>query len=99
MVDLMVNCGGASGASDVMDVTVDPRDSSTNDTWVHNATVKALSKAFPGQVNWKKMPDTNGENYLALTGPLPDLVSWSDMATSIMLFMMMMDSLYALIVV
>ncbi|KAF3431987.1 hypothetical protein FNV43_RR26724 [Rhamnella rubrinervis] len=76
---LMVNCGGASGASDVMDVTVDPRDSSTNDTWVHNATVKALSKAFPGQVNWKKMPDTNGENYLALTGPLPDLVSWSDM--------------------
>lgn len=31
------------------------------------------------QVNWKKMPDTYGENYLALTGPLPDLVSWSDM--------------------
>lgn len=25
------------------------------------------------------MAETNGENYLALTGPLPDLVSWSTM--------------------
>lgn len=49
---LMVNCGGASGASDVIDETIDPRDSSTNDTWLHNATIKALSKAFPGQVGF-----------------------------------------------
>lgn len=29
------------------------------------------------QVNWKKMPKSAGENYLALTGSLPDLSSWS----------------------
>ncbi|XP_048333869.2 uncharacterized protein LOC107421997 isoform X1 [Ziziphus jujuba] len=71
----MVNCGGTSGATD----SIGNPDSSTNETCVQNSTIKALSKAFPGQTNWKKMAETNGENYLALTGPLPDLVSWSTM--------------------
>lgn len=29
------------------------------------------------QVSWKRMPERNGENFLALTGLLPDLSSWS----------------------
>lgn len=29
------------------------------------------------QVNWKKMPTSAGKNYLALTGSLPDLDTWS----------------------
>ncbi|KAF7151107.1 hypothetical protein RHSIM_Rhsim02G0256200 [Rhododendron simsii] len=28
-------------------------------------------------LNWKKMPKEEGENYVALTGPLPDLATWS----------------------
>ncbi|KAI3701366.1 hypothetical protein L6452_26378 [Arctium lappa] len=28
-------------------------------------------------VNWKMMPKSDGENYLALTGPLPDLTMWA----------------------
>ncbi|MBA0551222.1 hypothetical protein Goshw_020793 [Gossypium schwendimanii] len=33
-------------------------------------------------VNWKRMPESQGLNYLALTGPLPDLTSWSAMVPS-----------------
>ncbi|MFQ6623021.1 hypothetical protein Gotur_002122 [Gossypium turneri] len=33
-------------------------------------------------VNWKRMPESQGQNYLALTGPLPDLTSWSAMVPS-----------------
>lgn len=33
------------------------------------------------QVSWKKMPQTFGENYLALTGPLPEVTSWSAAVT------------------
>lgn len=29
------------------------------------------------QVNWKKTPKSEGDNHLALTGPLPDLTSWA----------------------
>ena len=38
---------------------------------------KTNSLKFEGQLSWKKMPKREGENYLALTGPLPDLISWS----------------------
>ncbi|KAK8371000.1 hypothetical protein V6Z12_A01G215100 [Gossypium hirsutum] len=34
------------------------------------------------EVNWKRMPESQGQNYLALTGPLPDLTSWSAMVPS-----------------
>ncbi|KAK1440879.1 hypothetical protein QVD17_06712 [Tagetes erecta] len=49
----------------------------TTSSWENNSTLKTLCKAFPGQVNWKKMPKSEGENYLALTGPLPDLTLWA----------------------
>lgn len=47
---IMVNCGGIDEASVVMDETLNPETSSIDGTWVQNSTVKALSKAFPGQV-------------------------------------------------
>ncbi|XP_057787294.1 uncharacterized protein LOC131004616 isoform X2 [Salvia miltiorrhiza] len=60
----MVNCGGALPAED------------DDASWKLNATIRALCEAFPGQVNWKKMAKSAGENYLALTGSLPDLSAW-----------------------
>ncbi|KAB2636970.1 hypothetical protein D8674_027504 [Pyrus ussuriensis x Pyrus communis] len=78
---LMVNCGGIDEPSDVRDGTAHPKNISTDDSWLPNSTIQALSKAFPGQVSWKKMPQTFGENYLALTGPLPELNSWSAAVT------------------
>ncbi|XP_050278531.1 uncharacterized protein LOC126720258 isoform X1 [Quercus robur] len=74
---LMVNCGGIDEAADVIDGVVHPKNSSIDGTWVQNFTIKALSKAFPGKLSWKRKPNSEGENYLALTGPLPDLISWS----------------------
>ncbi|XP_051148253.1 uncharacterized protein LOC127263323 [Andrographis paniculata] len=73
----MVNCGaGEEGLLDGNGVW-QRDDESSNDAWKPNATIRALCKAFPGQVSWKKMPPGAGENYLALTGPLPDLSEWS----------------------
>ncbi|KAJ0016746.1 hypothetical protein Pint_11686 [Pistacia integerrima] len=68
----MVNCGGIGEASE----TSQPE--SVDDTWLQNSTIKALSESFPGEVCWKRMPKRNGENFLALTGPIPDLSLWSD---------------------
>lgn len=51
---LMVNCGGTSGATDSIDGTGDPG-SSMNGTWIQNSTIKALSKAFPGQVGFLQL--------------------------------------------
>ncbi|XP_021297486.1 uncharacterized protein LOC110426565 isoform X1 [Herrania umbratica] len=70
---LMVNCGGVSESS--MDGKIHHQ--SVDDTWIQNSTIKALAVAFPGQVHWKRTPESQGQNYLALTGPLPDLTSWS----------------------
>ncbi|GAU33262.1 hypothetical protein TSUD_279360 [Trifolium subterraneum] len=67
----MVNCGGIDGSSDSNKL-------SNDEAWLLNSAIKALSKAFPGQLSWKRMPKECGENYMALTGPLPDLKSWSD---------------------
>ncbi|XP_060180196.1 uncharacterized protein LOC132609978 isoform X3 [Lycium barbarum] len=64
---LMVNCGAAT--KELPNTSSDP--------WELNATINALCEAFPEQVSWKKLPKTAGENYLALTGPLPDLAIWS----------------------
>lgn len=83
----MVNCGGIDGVSDMTYGAARPK--SMNDVWMHNSAIRALSEAFPGkvwhfheislhrQVSWKRMPERNGENFLALTGLLPDLSSWS----------------------
>ncbi|KAK7243671.1 hypothetical protein RIF29_38480 [Crotalaria pallida] len=73
----MVNCGGIDGGSGVMDSSTDIVSLSSDETWILNPTLKALSKAFPGQLNWKRMPKESGENFMALTGPLPDMESWS----------------------
>ncbi|KAJ8553126.1 hypothetical protein K7X08_020519 [Anisodus acutangulus] len=64
---LMVNCGAATKEFS----------NTSSDLWELNATIIALCKAFPEQVSWKKLPKRAGENYLALTGPLPDLAIWS----------------------
>lgn len=72
---LMVNCGDIDGASDAIDGK--PRLKLPDATWVQNSTVKALSQAFPLQVSWKRMPESQGQNFLALTGGFPDLASWS----------------------
>ncbi|KAG6625181.1 hypothetical protein CIPAW_16G078500 [Carya illinoinensis] len=76
---LMVNCGGINEVSVVTDGVPRPETSSIDGPWVQNSTIQALLKAFPEQLSWKRMPRRDGENYLALTGPLPDLASWSAM--------------------
>ncbi|CAA6656473.1 unnamed protein product [Spirodela intermedia] len=63
---IMVNCGGA-----------DAKKSRRGEAWVKNSTVKAMSTVFNQKLSWKLMATTESENYLALTGPAPDLDSWS----------------------
>lgn len=43
----MVNCGGTDG----VDGSTDPKKLSNDEAWLLNAAIKALSKAFPGQVS------------------------------------------------
>lgn len=75
---LMVNCGAGQNELPSAGSSVSSSDGSfTDNAWELNATVKALCKAFPGQLYWKKMSKKAGENYIALTGPLPDLGVWS----------------------
>ncbi|KAK6150675.1 hypothetical protein DH2020_015607 [Rehmannia glutinosa] len=73
----MVNCGAGQDRLPARDAVHEHDGSSMDDAWKLNATITALCEAFPGQVNWKKMPQSAGENYLALTGSLPDLTTWS----------------------
>ncbi|XP_024967595.1 uncharacterized protein LOC112507297 isoform X1 [Cynara cardunculus var. scolymus] len=69
---LMVNCGRRN------DTIVNGSIGNENDNiWEKNSTLDVLCKAFPGQVNWKKMAKSEGDNYLALTGPLPDFTMWA----------------------
>ncbi|KAK6948033.1 hypothetical protein RJ641_001506 [Dillenia turbinata] len=69
---IMVNCGGSS---DSAHCAANGNMPPTDGAWVQNSTIKALCKAFPGQLCWKRIP--GGENYLAVTGPTPDLTLWS----------------------
>ncbi|KAL9321952.1 hypothetical protein ACSQ67_010005 [Phaseolus vulgaris] len=73
----MVNCAGVSGGPSATDGSTDPETLSSDESCLLNPAMKALSKAFPGQLSWKRMPKENGANFMALTGPLPDLDSWS----------------------
>ncbi|KAK4394270.1 hypothetical protein Sango_1897800 [Sesamum angolense] len=75
---LMVNCGAGEDSLTANNAESQHDGSSIDGTWKLNATIRALCEAFPGQVNWKKMPQSACENYLALTGSLPDLCTWSD---------------------
>ncbi|CAN4075848.1 unnamed protein product [Withania somnifera] len=75
---LMVNCGAATKElSNTSSEMMQPEIAERDDPLELNATINALCRAFPEQVSWKKLPKTAGENYLALTGPLPDLAIWS----------------------
>ncbi|KAG8095794.1 hypothetical protein GUJ93_ZPchr0013g35889 [Zizania palustris] len=67
---IMVNCGGADAAVSLADDT-------GPSSWVQNPTIKALCAAFPGQLNWKRLSEKDSVNYVALTGPLPNLDEWS----------------------
>ncbi|GKV21845.1 hypothetical protein SLEP1_g31785 [Rubroshorea leprosula] len=62
----MVNCGGISEASK----TIDGNE-------IQNSTIRAMAAAFPGQLYWKVLGEREGQNYLALTGPFPDIDLWS----------------------
>lgn len=64
---IMVNCGGI----DDTDPTGITR------KWELNSTIKAMLSAFPGELSWRRTAQAEGENYLALTGPSPDLDLWS----------------------
>ncbi|KAJ6961997.1 polyamine aminopropyl transferase isoform X2 [Populus alba x Populus x berolinensis] len=72
---LMVNCGGIEESDAINERST----KSVDNAWVENQTIKVLCEAFPGQLSWKRVPESEGANYLALTGPLPDLTSWSAM--------------------
>ncbi|KAM0938747.1 putative S-adenosyl-L-methionine-dependent methyltransferase [Dioscorea sansibarensis] len=73
---IMVNCGGAHG--DVSDGGERPTNTNvSNGSWLQNSTIKALCQAFPNELIWKRMAEQESENYLALTGPPPDLNAWS----------------------
>ncbi|KAH9531159.1 hypothetical protein CY35_19G022500 [Sphagnum magellanicum] len=73
---IMVNCGGSC---------VECRDSQPDcddGTWTwedgsaaRDATLYAMAHVFP-QLSWRKM-ESKEDNYLALTGPLPDLKVWA----------------------
>lgn len=66
---IMVNCAGASDGINGGGV---------NRGWEVNLVIEAMCRALGGQlVNWKQMPENESRNYLALTGPLPDLEMWS----------------------
>lgn len=72
---IMVNCGGADAAVSLAGGT-------SPSSWVQNPTIKALCSAFPGQLNWKRLSEKESVNYVALTGPLPDLDEWSSSVPS-----------------
>ncbi|KAL1193596.1 hypothetical protein V5N11_015523 [Cardamine amara subsp. amara] len=71
---IMVNCAGIEAELQ----NGKPRLLLDDSAWMLNSTVKILSEAFPGQVSWKRTPDSKGLNFVALTGGLPDLSDWSN---------------------
>ncbi|KAL1193597.1 hypothetical protein V5N11_015524 [Cardamine amara subsp. amara] len=70
---IMVNCAGIE--TEVQNGK--PQLLLDDSAWMLNSTIKILSEAFPGQVSWKRTPDSKGLNFVALTGGLPDLSDWS----------------------
>ena len=45
----MVNCGGVGGGPSAVDGSTD-QETSSDESWLLNPALQALSKAFPGQV-------------------------------------------------
>ncbi|CAN8246154.1 unnamed protein product [Cochlearia groenlandica] len=73
---IMVNCAGIEEEKVLTDEK--PKLILDDSVWMSNSTIKILSEAFPGQVCWKRTPDSQGLNFVALTGGLPDLSDWSN---------------------
>ncbi|EFH41603.1 hypothetical protein ARALYDRAFT_330935 [Arabidopsis lyrata subsp. lyrata] len=71
---LMVNCAGIE--TEVQNGK--PQLVLDDLAWMLNSTVKIFSEAFPRQVSWKRTPDSQGLNFVALTGGLPDRSDWSN---------------------
>ncbi|XP_010481745.1 PREDICTED: uncharacterized protein LOC104760503 [Camelina sativa] len=71
---IMVNCAGIEKELQ----NGKPQLVLSDSAWMLNSTVKILAEAFPGQVSWKRTPDSQGLNFVALTGALPDLSDWSN---------------------
>ncbi|KAL9234073.1 hypothetical protein vseg_008985 [Gypsophila vaccaria] len=66
---IMVNCGGDGDVSSL----------GRQGGWEGNATIRAMCEAFGRDlVKWKKMPENESGNYLAFTGTMPDVESWSN---------------------
>ncbi|XP_031375145.1 uncharacterized protein LOC116189569 [Punica granatum] len=69
---IMVNCGGI----DIVRLSWAP-------AWELNPTIRAMRAVFGGgsvaELCWKK---AEGYNYMALTGPLPDLDEWASLVPS-----------------
>lgn len=74
---IMVNCGGAHSELSSSGDQAAYANASPKGSWLQNSTIKALCQAFPGRLSWKKMAEDESDNYLALTGPVPDLDAWS----------------------
>ncbi|ESQ39534.1 hypothetical protein EUTSA_v10000954mg [Eutrema salsugineum] len=72
---IMVNCAGIE--EEKVAANGKPQLVFGDSVWMLNSTIKILSEAFPGQVSWKRTPDSEGLNFVALTGGLPDLSDWS----------------------
>ncbi|KAK1325935.1 hypothetical protein QJS10_CPA01g00459 [Acorus calamus] len=74
---IMVNCAGAHVERSTLGGEGLKTTLPSNGSWIQNSTIKTLCKAFPGNLSWKRMAEDESENFLALTGPLPDLNAWS----------------------
>lgn len=73
---IMVNCAGIEEEKVVTNEK--PKLVLGDSVWMLNPTIKVLSEAFPGQVYWKRTPDSEGLNFVALTGGVTDLSDWSN---------------------
>ncbi|KAJ3682063.1 hypothetical protein LUZ60_014636 [Juncus effusus] len=72
---IMVNCSGRDKQEYYRERKIAPMKLSRS--WTENSCIKTLNRALPGQVCWKLVEETDCENYFAMTGPLPDLETWS----------------------
>ncbi|KAJ0248036.1 hypothetical protein HA466_0164040 [Hirschfeldia incana] len=73
---IMVNCAGIEEEKVVTNEK--PQLVPGDSVWMLNPTIKVMLEAFPGQVYWKRTPDSEGLNFVALTGGVPDLSDWSN---------------------
>ncbi|KAI5063338.1 hypothetical protein GOP47_0021885 [Adiantum capillus-veneris] len=73
---IMINCGGICvEKSDSMSELDDGTWTWEDGGYAKEATLRAMVKAFP-QTLFRKMGGES-DNYMALTGPLPDLAAWA----------------------